>query len=750
MKYKIENLVDSVVLLGIFLFFLSFFNINLLVLDTTMTGGDVASMNYFIRNLRDKLLPSGQLIGWDPGWYGGFPNFQFYFPLAFHMMIVLSFVTSFNIAIKVGTALTVILLPYATYISFKLMRYEFPTPPIAAIMTLFLIFTENYGILGGNILSMLAGMPAYAFGLVFVMLFIGSFPTGMRENKRLIANSLLLAACGLSSQFTGLFAALITLTYLPSKKFVTTASNVMYALKCGILGFLLTAWWSLPLIHKHEWAAVSSLARHDTLERLVDFFPWDLTPIFLVGLVGVISATRKRDERVWYTLLPLVCSIGLIICLSRIPIIENYTYNGRYVSMFYLFSLCASAYGFAVIAKRVGIGDIFPILVFLASTYYISTHTATTQAWINNSYMGYESKIGWPAYKELMGSINALPGKGRVMFEHSGGTYESLFGTSRAFEDVPYFTNKPGLEGTVFESSLSSVFVVSIIQAELSEKPSCPLRGVKCPQMNMADAKIHSKIFNVKYVILSSTNAHDMAKEAGLMLVKSVPVGVNGDIGLYEMPNHEGRYITVPENYPVVVYTKKWHDIALRWFRNTSYAETPLILTKEQFLADKLGYTRVSEGYTALPIKPINAECNVTEEVFDSEVRFRTDCVGLPHIIKVSYFPNWMAEGALGPYLVSPSLMLVVPTENNVRVFYGVLPVDRIGSALTILGIILVLGCIIFNERVTALKAPKAVIRISSVLDGWTSKKSRVVIRFISRFGDARGRRRGRFGHSRD
>ena len=37
---------------------------------------------------------------------------------------------------------------------------------------------------------------------------------------------------------------------------------------------------------------------------------------------------------------------------------------------------------------------------------------------------------------------------------------------------------------------------------------------------------------------------------------------------------------------------------------------------------------------------------------------------GSPVLVKVSYFPNWEASGAEGPYRVTPNLMVVVPTEH--------------------------------------------------------------------------------------
>jgi hypothetical protein len=68
---------------------------------------------------------------------------------------------------------------------------------------------------------------------------------------------------------------------------------------------------------------------------------------------------------------------------------------------------------------------------------------------------------------------------------------------------------------------------------------------------------------------------------------------------------------------------------------------------------------------------------------------FDVDRVGAPVLVKISYFPNWKASGATGPYRVTPNLMLVVPTSKHVELSYGREPVDLISIAMSLLGIAL-------------------------------------------------------------
>ncbi|MCZ7534773.1 MAG: hypothetical protein M5T61_01750 [Acidimicrobiia bacterium] len=68
-------------------------------------------------------------------------------------------------------------------------------------------------------------------------------------------------------------------------------------------------------------------------------------------------------------------------------------------------------------------------------------------------------------------------------------------------------------------------------------------------------------------------------------------------------------------------------------------------------------------------------------------VRFRVDRVGVPVVVKVSYFPNWEVSGAEGPWRLSPNLMVVVPTDEEVTLTYGLTKADWAGRVGTVLGI---------------------------------------------------------------
>jgi hypothetical protein len=86
-----------------------------------------------------------------------------------------------------------------------------------------------------------------------------------------------------------------------------------------------------------------------------------------------------------------------------------------------------------------------------------------------------------------------------------------------------------------------------------------------------------------------------------------------------------------------------------------------------------------------LTVDPYDGSGIVTDVVAeDHRISFTTTAVGVPHLVKVSYFPNWTAEGADGPYRAAPSLMVVVPTSEKVELEFKNTNAENLGMALTL------------------------------------------------------------------
>ncbi|MDF2733263.1 MAG: hypothetical protein K0S92_1901, partial [Desertimonas sp.] len=83
-------------------------------------------------------------------------------------------------------------------------------------------------------------------------------------------------------------------------------------------------------------------------------------------------------------------------------------------------------------------------------------------------------------------------------------------------------------------------------------------------------------------------------------------------------------------------------------------------------------------------------------EINEQSLSFDVDRTGVPVLVKVSYFPNWNAEGAEGPYRIGPNMMVVVPTSNHVEMSFGRSSSDYITILLTLVGVAL---CFVWRRQ---------------------------------------------------
>jgi hypothetical protein len=78
-------------------------------------------------------------------------------------------------------------------------------------------------------------------------------------------------------------------------------------------------------------------------------------------------------------------------------------------------------------------------------------------------------------------------------------------------------------------------------------------------------------------------------------------------------------------------------------------------------------------------------------------VSFHVSRTGVPVLVRVSYFPSWHATGAEGPWRSEPNLMVVVPTSHDVTLSYGASGADKLGTVLTLFGLV-ALGVLIWRR----------------------------------------------------
>jgi hypothetical protein len=126
---------------------------------------------------------------------------------------------------------------------------------------------------------------------------------------------------------------------------------------------------------------------------------------------------------------------------------------------------------------------------------------------------------------------------------------------------------------------------------------------------------------------------------------------------------------------------KEWLEPAVEWYNDAS-ARDVLIAADGPSSWARMAAGEVPERTPLPPTEVSKVESS------NHSTSFEVDRPGTPVLVKTSYFPNWQADGAAGPYQVAPNLMVVVPTATEVTLTYEDIAVDRTAQNLTMLGAI--------------------------------------------------------------
>jgi hypothetical protein len=322
--------------------------------------------------------------------------------------------------------------------------------------------------------------------------------------------------------------------------------------------------------------------------------------------------------------------------------------------------------------------------------------------WSSYNYTGYEGQPSYPEYRaiiETMESVSKKYGCGRDMWEYSAS--ENRFGTPEALMLLPYWTNGciDSMEGLLFESSATTPYHF-INQAELSEGPSEPEVGLPYGPLDVALGVEHLQLLGVKYFMAETQPVEQQANaDPALKLIAQTgpwTYNYNGTLShttwnIYLV--RDSSLVTPLRNDPVVLSgvnpapsgwigppnepgpSLNWYDDPSRW--NVELAQSGPASWPRTPVGD------IHETAQHVPTTQVTAVRQT-----DSSVSFHVSRLGTPVLVKVSYFPNWHANGAEGPYRVTPNLMVVVPTSHDVTLTYGRTFANDLGQFLTLVGLI--------------------------------------------------------------
>jgi len=361
----------------------------------------------------------------------------------------------------------------------------------------------------------------------------------------------------------------------------------------------------------------------------------------------------------------------------------------------------ASVYAWGPLQKPVPSGDGY-------------TSRARADGWARYNMLGYEGRPKYPEYNELvttMGDIGAERGCGRALWENNSANGE--YGTTMALMLLPHWTDGciGSMEGLFFEASGTTAYHF-LTAAAMSQQSSNPVRQLRYVNNDAEVGVRHMYDLGVRYLMVRTPEAQaEAAAQDDLELITT-----SGPWEIYEL-----RTASIVEGMTVqpVVVEKPAGDrrernleVGTSWFqRQEDWAAMPADDGPESWqrvpvevdLAVRVGepdarsrnvdYVLPAEPIEAVELPPVTVS-NV--DIQQQSIAFEVDEIGVPVLVRVSYFPTWRVEGADGPYRVAPNFMVVIPTDDQVKLTYSKTTLDWFFYALTALGIGL---CVVWRRR---------------------------------------------------
>ena len=719
---------------------------SLLLRDTTASGGDMGAHVWLPAYVRDHLLPHGRITGWTPDWYAGFPALHFYFPLPTLLIVLADVFLPYGIAFKLVTVLGLLTLPVVAYVFGRMLDLRFPAPPLLAVATLPFVFDRFHSIYGGNMAATLAGEFSFSIALSSGLLFLGVVARGLENGRHRALAAVLLAVTILSHLLPALFVLAGAAVLLALR---ADRHRLRWVLTSLPVAGLLAGFWAFPFVARMSYT--NDMGWEKKTAYVKNLFPF-LSPcsagkcdadefyiqqtghlryVFLLAATGVVvSVVRRQRAGIFLTVMALLSAFVFVVAPpARL-------WNARALPFWFLCVYLLAALGVAELARLLAakLAKLRSVpgpereltwpalaapMVALAVVLVLVGHPlgalprwvpfdtedqSFLDDWARWNYSGYEEKPAYPEFKALvttMGRLGRERGCGRAMWEYSPDL--DRYGTPMAPMLLPYWTGGciGSMEGLFFESAATTPYHF-LNQVELSKTPSASMRDLPYGTLDVAKGVRHLQLLGVRYYLASSPEA----KTQAAAVADLSPLATSGPWSIYEVA--DSALVSPAPFRPAVLDgvgrgTGAWLEVAVNLYKEPSRLDVPLAasgpkdwprvkVTKVEPKADANGIIRVGSGVqVAQPPKRAVPPVTVSRiRTGDDRISFDVDRPGTPVLVKASYFPNWHASGARGPWRIAPNLMLVIPTDTHVSLRYGWTPVDVLGWLMTFAGVAMV------------------------------------------------------------
>ena len=438
--------------------------------------------------------------------------------------------------------------------------------------------------------------------------------------------------------------------------------------------------------------------------RILPFFYLLRYLLFAVGLyeLAIFALRMKSISRIARV------EPGTPVVLDIAKPRENFTFNLAMLSGFAVFVLAAVGFRFQELpfgSTRVNSAGQYEYVWGPLKTK--STNDGFVDGWARWNFTGYEGKSAYGEYYGIVQTMKKLgedstQGCGRALWENSGEL--NKYGTTMALMLLPFWTDGciSSMEGLFFEAAGSTPYHF-ITAAAMSKQSSNPVRELRYDNNDAAIGLRYMQELGVKYFMGFTPEAIAQASlQEGL-----TEVARSGPWVVYRVASSD--VVTPLATQPVVANIsssnprERWLEIGTSWFQHPETWTTPIAddgpsdwqridVAVDESLREgepnsnnrRVDVVKPASALTPVPLEPVVvSNVNIGEE----SVRFSVDKIGVPVLVRVSYFPNWKVDGAEGPYRVAPNMMVVIPTSTDVNMHFGWNMLDYVAYLLSFAGI---------------------------------------------------------------
>lgn len=724
------------------------------LLNTFPTGGDNGGHLGMPAYVRRVLAPQWRITGWSNDWFAGVPILALYFPLPAWLIIALDTILPYSIAYKLVTIAGTVLLPWAAWRLGRKASLPSPAPMYLAMATLPFLLNRSYRILGGNVLSTMAGEFSFSLSLLFCVLFLGSMLDVIRLGRHRTQAALLLTATGLSHIVPAMLAVVgagaLLLCYSERGR---RREQIVSTLLVGSVGGLLAAFWVVPFASLLPYTNSMDYERN-TLFRtsLLPFLPGKHTLHVLsdggalvaggcaFAVVALVWAVARHSRFV-----AAVALMGVASAVGFLAWPTGSMWNNRLLPLWFFSIFLLAGVGGAALVRRwadrpgvtavIGVSVLFialaPTFEALPGWFPLPVHGKNGWrfqplrenrdyrsadlpfAWAATNAEGMQRKKAWPEYHALITTLRELP-CGRMFWERDKGYVR--FGSSMSMMAIPFFTKSciQSVEGLYFESTQTTPF--SFITSSLvSDAPSNPQRDLRYGTFDLDRGVERVRRLGARYLMGSS----DKFKNAARTRADLREVARSGKFTVYEVADNA---IVVPLTAePVVVRGARagldggFLDLGLaQWADTNTFPDTYVTGGPDSWPRADLSVQRTrapgkprdtrGTGVTLRPARPspstpLPAVVVGNLNLQPTSLSFSVDRTGVPMLVRMSWAPGWRVSGATSIERAAPNFFVVIPTEKNVRITMSRTASEHAGNALSAFGIVALAGLAVADRR---------------------------------------------------